>query len=416
MVFDPSIALDFARKISRPRRVGTVEEEKVAQEIADQLTNFGFTVNFQLFQFSDLLGTILTAEIFAGQVLILSTILTQGVSQWLTLMHILLLVSLVSVVGIINMNVQNSSLQPENNKHPTWWSPICWRLGSHYRTKNIIAVLPDSPGDPTVPNLYLVAHYDSKSQRMPLVIRIALFVILIAGSLSFAGLTILSLINEVFTPLGIIIGTVVILAGIPLLFLGYGNASPGAIDNASGVGLVLHLAEVISKQPILKEKIRITVLITSAEELGVMGVQAYIKHNKSSLRSQAEPAGLHILNFDGIGVDGKLYLAGGQRRPAQSSEDNLLNLVRQSSKELGLSLGRFSLPGAMLDHVPFLENNYDAVSLITIGRTTRSIHTPQDTVNKLHVQGFEQAGRLTIRVVEKLSGSAINDMQDNQLG
>lgn len=416
MASDPSIALDYARKISRPRQVGTNGENKVAQEIADQLRLSGFTVDCQPFQFSDALGTFLTAEILAGQVLILTTIMAQGVNQWLTLMQSVLLVLLIAAIGPINKQVQTSSLQPEDHEHPTWWSAICWRLGSHYKTKNITATLPDSPEDPTIPNLYLVAHYDSKSQRIPLVMRIALFVIVIAGSLGFAGLTTLSLINEILTPLGIVIGSVVILAGIPLLFLGYGNASPGAIDNASGVGLVLHLAEVISKQPILKEKIRITVLITSAEELGVMGVQAYIKHNKSSLRSQAEPAGLHILNFDGIGVDGKLYLAGGQRRPAQSSEDNLLNLVRQSSKELGLSLGRFSLPGAMLDHVPFLENNYDAVSLITIGRTTRSIHTPQDTVNKLHIQGFEQAGRLTIRVVEKLSGSAINDMQDNQLG
>jgi hypothetical protein len=328
IVFNPTIALDYARKISCPRQVGTIEEKQVAQEIADQLTLFGFTVNFQPFQFSTALGVFLTAEVITGQVLILTTILTYGVSQWLTLLQIVLLVFLIAFIGPINKKVQTSSIQSEDNEHPTLWSSICWRLGAHYRTKNLVAALPNSSKDPTLPHLYLVAHYDSKSQKIPLVIRIALFVIVILGSLGFAGLTTLSLINEVFTPLAIIIGSAVILAGIPLLFLGYGNNSPGAIDNASGVGLVLHLAEVISKQPTLIEKLSITVLITSAEELGVMGAQAYLKHSKSTLRSQAEVAGLHILNFDGIGLDGKLYLAGGQRRPAQSSEDNLLNFVR----------------------------------------------------------------------------------------
>jgi formate/nitrite transporter FocA (FNT family) len=141
MVFDPKIALDYARKISRPRRVGTIEEKKVAQEIADQLTLFGFTVNFQPFQFSSSLGIFLTAEIITGQVLILTTILTYGVSQWLTLMQIVLLVFLIAIIGPINKKVQTSSIQSEDNEHPTLWSSICWRLGAHYKTKNIIAAL-----------------------------------------------------------------------------------------------------------------------------------------------------------------------------------------------------------------------------------------------------------------------------------
>lgn len=408
MVFNPTIALKYARKISRPRQVGTKEEKKVVQEIADLLELFGFLVNFQTFQFSTALGVFLMAEIIIGQVLVLTTILTYGVSQWLTLMQIALLVFLIAIIGPINKKVQTNSLQSEDNEHPTLWSSICWRLGAHYKTKNIIAALPNIPDEPALPHLYLVAHYDSKSQRIPLVIRIALFVIVILGSLVFAGLNTLSLINEVFTLFAIAIGSIVILAGIPLLFLGYGNDSPGAIDNASGVGLVLHLAELIAKQPTLKGKLRITVLITSAEELGVMGAQAYVKQNQSYLHSQAEGGGLHVLNFDGTGVDGKLYLVGGQRRLAQSSDNNLFNFVRQSSKEMGLPIGRFSLPGAMFDHVPFVENDYDAVSIIAIGRATWSIHTSKDSPDKLHIRGFEQAGCLAIRVIEKLSGSEIN--------
>ena len=157
------------------------------------------------------------------------------------------------------------------------------------------------------------------------------------------------------------------------------------------------------------------VLITSAEELAVKGAQAYVKQNQFYLRRQAEAGGLHVLNFDGIGVDGKLFLVGGERRIAQSPENNLFSLVRQSCKELGFSIGRFSLPGAMLDHIPFAEDKYDAVSIIGIGKSTCSIHTSKDSPDKLHIRGFEQAGRLAIRVIEKLSGSEIHSKQDNHL-
>jgi len=69
----------------------------------------------------------------------------------------------------------------------------------------------------------------------------------------------------------------------------------------------------------------------------------------------------------------------------------------------------------MFDHVPFTEGGYDAVSLIAIGRASWSIHTSQDTANNLHIRGFDQAGRLAIRVIDKLSGSEIYSKQNNHL-
>ena len=52
------------------------------------------------------------------------------------------------------------------------------------------------------------------------------------------------------------IGILVIISGIPLLFLNYGNESAGAIDNASGLGLVLHLAALLAGWPDLVGKLR----------------------------------------------------------------------------------------------------------------------------------------------------------------
>jgi Zn-dependent M28 family amino/carboxypeptidase len=232
-------------------------------------------------------------------------------------------------------------------------------------------------------------------------------VILIAGSLIFAALTLLSFFNEIFTSISFVIGYLVILSGIPLLFLDYGNDSPGAIDDASGVGLLLHLAGVIAKHPNLSEKLGITVLITSAEELAVKGALAYVTEHGTRLHNQAEGGGLHVLNFDGIGVDGKIYLVGGSNRVAGPSGGNLFNLIKRSAEELGILVGRFILPGALFDHVPFANEGFDALSVIGIGKSSWVVHSGNDSPEKLHVDGFNQAGRLAIRVIEKFSRLAI---------
>jgi Zn-dependent M28 family amino/carboxypeptidase len=119
-----------------------------------------------------------------------------------------------------------------------------------------------------------------------------------------------------------------------LLLVKVGNASPGAIDNASGVGTVLHLAECLTARPdpsanpeqALDNRIGVTLLITSAEEFGLLGAAAYLKQHASRLRQHAESGGLYVLNFDGVGVDGSLYYTDAPAR----SPSRLVNLLREA--------------------------------------------------------------------------------------
>jgi len=184
-----------------------------------------------------------------------------------------------------------------------------------------------------------------------------------------------------------------------LLLVEVGNACPGAIDNASGVGLVLHLADLLTARPDLLQRLRVTLLITSAEEFGLLGAAAYLLQNESRLRQHTRSGGPYILNFDGVGVDGNLYYADA---PAQSP-GHLVALIREACHELSIPIKKYALPGALFDHTPFAQRRFDAVSLTAIGRATRFVHTPDDTPDKLHVRGFEQAGRVALRVIEKLA-------------
>ena len=74
---------------------------------------------------------------------------------------------------------------------------------------------------------------------MPLVVRITLFMLAIIAGLILVVLTLFEVSTVLYLPIGLL----ALAAALPLLFLDVGNTSPGAIDNASSVGLVLHLAE-----------------------------------------------------------------------------------------------------------------------------------------------------------------------------
>lgn len=407
MEFDPHIALGYARAITRPRRAGSDRERVVAREITGRLERSGYRVERQPFRFSTAPTLIISLEVLVCLLLVLAASGLRVRAPSAAAAPAVLLVLLILFTGPINRAVLVGSLAPAVGK-PSLWPALCLGAGTRYGTENLIATLPEVAPDLALPHLYLVAHYDSKSQQIPLIARVLLFVAAIIGGLSFAALTLLAVAFPVLTPAATAIGIVAMLAGLPLLILDIGDASPGAIDNASSVGLVVHLAEHLASDSRWRDKLRVTILLTSAEEMTVMGGEAYARENEPALRRQAEAGGLYVLNLDGIGVDGKLYLAGGL--PAGKGADRrqarrLADLVRRACGELGITVERFGLPGVMFDHMPFARRELDAVSLIAVGPATRFVHTPQDTADKLDVRGFEQAGRVILKVIERLCES-----------
>jgi hypothetical protein len=408
MEFDAKVALNYARSISRPRQVGSGEDEQVAGEIAARLEQFGYQVERQPFQFSTAPTWFLKLEILAGMLLILMTLLARRSGPWTEVLSAVMLLLLMFAIGPINQMVEANSVAPDPDTPVSRRSALCLGIGNRYTSANLVATRPGLPDDPTLRHLNLVAHYDSKSQWMPLGVRVALFTAAITGSLLFAGLTLLGLAHPALAFAANVAGVVAVGAGLPLLFLDAGNASPGAIDNASGVGTVLHLAECLARRSDLFDKLRVTVLMTSAEELTLGGASAFVHRNKDQLRCQAESGGFYVLNFDGPGVDGKLYVVGEENgrlasHASRASHASLASLVRAACSELQVPLGKFLLPGAMFDHIPFARCGFDAVSLITVGGTSWAVHTPADSADKLHVRGFERAGRVVWQVIEKLA-------------
>lgn len=386
MRFDPETALRYACEIARPRRVGSGEDEVVAKEIVARLRSFGFRVELQPFRFTTGVNTAIAVEVGFAVLLIALALWRRELAPWAAL----LILGMALFFERLNRMVEAASIAGQtpdrsaSRKDLSGVWPGRWQAAS-----NILATLPTS--DSSLSNLYLVAHYDSKSQRVPLLVRMMLFVVVLGGGVVFAALTLLGLNTA-----AVIAGMAVIIAGLPLIFLvpDSGNDSPGAIDNASGAGLVLHLAECLAERRDLK----VTILITGAEEMAAMGAAALVRHHKAALQAQAEAGGLYVLNFDGVGVDGKLHYADSHNRHGR-----LTALIKQIGNERRLPLSRLGLAGVLFDHIPFAQHGFDAVTLVTLGKASLSVHTAEDTAEKLHVRGFEQAGQVALEVAEKLA-------------
>ena len=404
MSFNPQTALNYATSIARPRRVGSGEDEKVANEIEERLRGWAYQVERQPFMFSTWPNAFLTLVTFSGLLLVTIVLLAHDRAPLLADVASIALIVLFIAFMPLNRVVQAKSLRRvPAHRGPSALGlrgahPAMTRLIKRYATANLIARL-SLPDRSDVPQLYLVAHYDSKSQRMPLAVRVTLFMLVISLGSTLAALTLFNVPSALY----LLIGLLALAAGAPLLFLDVGNNSPGAIDNASSVGLVLHLAEMLARREDWRDKLRLTILIPSAEELTLMGSVAYVTEHEKTLRLQAGQGGLFILNFDGIGVNGDLYYAGNSRRGVDGATIGLLDHVQHACRELNVPLKRFRFVGALFDHIPFAQHGFDAISLVAIGPAIRAVHTPQDSIDQLHVRGFEQAGRVTLQVVEQLT-------------
>ena len=239
-------------------------------------------------------------------------------------------------------------------------------------------------GNPTV---WLVAHLDSKSQTIPMLLRIAGSVALYFGGL-LAGLGSLSFriwgsgaAPALFAAQG--------LAAFGILTVGLcfiRNQSPGAVDNVSGVAAVVLAAQSSDSSETLG------VLITSGEELGLAGALAWAA--KADRR-------LVILNCDTVDEAGPFRFMYSMAKPVPVS----IAAERQAKRlDIELKIGRL-IPGIMADSMVFANSlNWSAITLSrgTLGTLAR-IHTRHDNSSVLSGNGAAQASVLLSALTKELS-------------
>ena len=235
-------------------------------------------------------------------------------------------------------------------------------------------------------NVWLVAHLDSKSQTVPMLIRIASSVTLavittvafVAVLLSLAGL---SGVQSVWPVLEI----TAIVGALPSILCFVRNDSPGALDNASGVAAVL----IACQSPSVAQNLG--VLITSGEELGLAGARAWA--------AEAGPD-ISVINCDTVDDAGgwRCMYTGPQPRRITAAAETI-----NAKLGLRLTVGRL-IPGILADSMAFADRGIESV---TVSRGTLStlarIHTRRDNSTALAGSGVADAGALLSALAKELS-------------
>ena len=235
------------------------------------------------------------------------------------------------------------------------------------------------------PKVWLIAHIDSKSQTVPMLIRIVSAITLSVVTALSALVLLVSLV-WVSPPQSLWHGLAIaaVAGALPTMLCWTRADSPGAVDNATGVAAVL-----IASQSAFANQ-DLGVLITSGEEIGLAGARVW------ATRASAEMLVINCDTVDDAGAWRCMYTG---PRPAR-----ITAAAETVAGKLGLKLavGRL-IPGILADSMAFADRGIESV---TVSRATLStlarIHTRRDTSNALAGSGVAVAGALLSSLVEEL--------------
>ncbi|MBI3099878.1 MAG: M28 family peptidase [Planctomycetes bacterium] len=453
MPFDAERALAHARALSFPRRIGSPGEAAAADQIADRLAAAGLRVTREVFHYSlaplrvirsaTLLSLVALAVSYVGW----SVDPTRGIrvgGGWRGQLPLDFAAATGAVAFLMTLPVwwpafaarcvrpllrpgaggaltprakassevlqaaapsarlpeASASRPPPPQKYPPVEAvtpPFGWLTSA-----NVVGRL--EPWIEGAPTLHLVAHMDSKSQWLPLALRLRLIAFFIASTLGW----VLFLVwihwgGPVMSAGALLLGHT--LAGLSLLLggalctLGVGDASPGAVDNASAVGVMIALAEAWSA-PERRGRLNLLCVATAGEEACLVGANAHVQSHRRRGMLYGPPWA--ALNLESVGGAGTLYRSGGGGRQGEELSASLAKALDQAAAEVGVPLARLPVVvGAMMDHLPFQAAGIEAWTLVPHTAAYWHVHTSRDTADRIDVNALGRAGRVADAAIGK---------------
>lgn len=354
-------ALLFA-SLAVPRLPGTEPLERATEATVELLRFWGLDVQTEVFDTSArrLTAASLGAAGVGWVALLVAPLLVLPLAGWTVFLAAL---GGLALVGVIAHGIAQGYL------------PVG---APGVRVRNVVATRAAQP------TLWLVAHLDSKSQRFSLrgrVIAVAAAAVGLIGFLVLLGVRLAGPVpwTAALPPVLLIAaGAAVLSRGSP------GNASPGAVDNASGVIAALAAADA------LRLRTDVAVLLTNAEEFGMEGARAWCRSAARSGR---------FVNFDGLDGRGSYRVLRHGRAAAE-----LARRIAQALADTGVPARPGPLPpGVLVDGAVLAEAGLAGV---TVSRgdwqTLGAVHTARDTPERVDLAAVVDAGRAVARAVSAL--------------
>jgi aminopeptidase YwaD len=165
---------------------------------------------------------------------------------------------------------------------------------------------------------------------------------------------------------------------------------PGADDNASGIALVIGLAEAFARAGGARRSLVFAAF--AGEEIGLLGSNHYVRHAPVPIERTAA-----MVNFDMVGRmrDGQLIVMG------VDTGQGLRALVEQAAAGLDVKLQLRGDGVGPSDHTAFHNRERPVVFFFT--GTHADYHRPTDTWDKINPDGMRRVAAVASRVVRALA-------------
>jgi len=373
--------LERAREIGFPRYPGTNGDHKAIELIARRLREVGLETTVEWFTYD-----LAPAQRALRATLVLGALLT-GCAGVITNRAPLLSLGFLAaalVPGVIFL---------------AWapWLEKLYRREGGTRTANVIG-----RRHVTIPGttLILMAHHDSKSQSIGLPWRVGLTVVALFGVLILAGVGIAHHSGVSVPPwVAPVVGGLIAAAALALSTMKSGNESPGGVDNAGSVGIIVEVARRLIRA--LPREVELLVLSTGAEEDHMIGALRWLDAHADHLPRQT-----FCLNLDGAGAPGREVLIERYGFGRCFSRE-ISDAARRASARLGLRpRGILMLPGLGIDAIPFAHRGIPCLTIASgsLGRATMAVHSKHDTVENLDPATLDRIADLVYETSIELCG------------
>jgi Zn-dependent M28 family amino/carboxypeptidase len=201
------------------------------------------------------------------------------------------------------------------------------------------------------------------------------------------------------TSLAAAFGGVGVVSLVTLATLRNGNDSPGGVDNAGSVGILVELAHELPGR--IPEEVELVFLSPGAEEDHMVGAMRWLDRHEKELEGRQ----VWALNIDGAGIPGRVtllerYGLGKWFTPELSA------VARSAASRLGIPVRGMIIPPAMgVDAIPFAHRGIPCLTLTSgsLGRASMSVHSRNDRVENLDGPALSRVHALVGEIVQALA-------------
>lgn len=162
--------------------------------------------------------------------------------------------------------------------------------------------------------------------------------------------------------------------------------APGANDNASGIAVMLELAQLVAGTTLADQ---LGFVAFGGEEIGLLGSKSYVNSLSAAQLQDIEA----MINLDMVGEGPNLVLR-------HSKDDALGASLSQDAQDRGV-VARIELTQDDSDHAPFDHAGVSVFHLFT--GIDPYYHTAADTADKIELESLTRAGRAALFLLKELS-------------